>query len=86
MAHLRNSTKLASVSCILEREALLGEPTSAPMRVSQGTQCLPLSHLALCSPKAQGWSGLPPAPCALVLCSWWPELETNSKRVLLWGV
>jgi len=28
---------------------------------------------------------LPPAPCALVLCRSSLELETNSKRALLWG-
>ena len=28
---------------------------------------------------------LPPAPCALVLCWWSLDLETYSKRALLWG-
>ena len=66
-AYLRNSTKLASGSCILQRETVLGEQTSPPMRFCSGTQCLPISHLALCYPLGQGGSGLPLAPWALLL-------------------
>ena len=35
--------------------------------------------------RGQRWSGLPLAPWALLLCSWSPELETHSERVLLRG-
>ena len=82
-AHLRNGTKLASGSCILEGGTLHREPTSAPMRLCPGKQHLPFSNLALSSHFRQGGSGLPPAPCALVLCWWLAELETHSKCALL---
>ena len=49
-ANLSNGTKLASRSCILQRETLLGEHTTFPIRPSSGKQCLPISHLALCYP------------------------------------
>ena len=84
-AHLRKSTKLASDICIRESETLLGKPSSAPMRVCSGKQRLRVSTLGQCLPKSQGCSGLPPAPWALVLCWCSLELETNSKRALLWG-
>ena len=61
-AYLRNWTNLASRSCILQRETVLGEQTSAPMGLSTGTQRLPISHLARGSPYGQGGSGLPLAP------------------------
>ena len=35
--------------------------------------------------RGQRGSGLPLAPWALLLCSWSPELETHSERVLLRG-
>ena len=81
-AYLSNGTKLASRSCILQRETVLGEQTSAPMRFGSGSQRLPSSHLALGSPNGQGGSGLPLAPWALLLgwCS--PEVETKSTHVL----
>ena len=69
----------------MQRETGLGEQTSAPMRLGSGSQRLPSSHLALGSPKGQGGSGLPLAPWALLLGWWSPQLETNSKRVLLGG-
>ena len=84
-AHLRKGTKRASGSCLLERETLLGKPSSAPVRVCSGKERLPDTPVALSSPFIRGGSGLPPAPCAPVLCWWWPELETNSKRALLRG-
>ena len=70
---------------MLQRETVLGEQTSAPMRLGSGSQRLPSSHLALCSPLVQGGSGLPLAPLALLLSWWSPQLETNSTRVLLHG-
>ena len=55
------------------------------MRLWSGRQRLPISLLAFCYHLGQGGSGLPLAPWALLL-GWWPRaLETNSKRVLLWG-
>ena len=84
-SYLRNGRNLASRSCILQREIMLRKQTSAPKRHCSGTQRLPISPLALCSPQGQGWSGLPLAPWALLLgwCSL--QLETNSKHVLLRG-
>ena len=84
-AHLRKGTKRASGSCLLERETLLGKASSAPVRVCSAKQRLPVSPLGLCSPFGLGGSGLPPAPCALVLCWWSLDLETYSKRALLQG-
>ena len=49
-SHLRKGTKLASGSCLLERETLLGKASSAPVRVSSAKQCLPVLPLGLCSP------------------------------------
>ena len=84
-AHLRKGTKLASGSCIRESATLLGKPSSAPMRLCSGKQRFLVSPVDLCLPQEQGGSGLPPAPCALVLCRSLLELETNSKRALLQG-
>ena len=84
-AHLREGTKRASGSCLLERETLLGKASSAPVRVCSAKQRLPVSPLGLCSPFGLGGSGLPPAPCAPVLGRGSPELETTSKRALLQG-
>ena len=55
------------------------------MRLWSGRQRLPISLLAFCYHLGQGGSGLPLAPWALLLgwCS--PQLETNSKRLLLRG-
>ena len=55
------------------------------MRVCSGKLRFPVSPLGLCLPLGQGGSVLPPAPCALVLCWWSLELETNSKSALLCG-
>ena len=85
MAHLRKGTKPASSSCLCESETLLQKPSSAPMRVCSGKQRFLVSHLAHCSPYEQGGSGLPPAPCALVLCRSSLELATNSKGALRQG-
>ena len=88
---LRKGAKLASGSCFRESETLLGQPSSAPMRVCSGKQRVLVSPLGLCLHYGQGRSGLPPAPWAMVLCCWSLELETNSKRALLqeeggWGL
>ena len=64
---------------------MLREQTSAPMRLGSGWQRLPSSPLALGSPEGQGGSGLPLAPWALLFGWASPQLETNSKRVLLRG-
>ena len=84
-AHLSKGKKLVSGSCIRKSETLLGKLSSAPMRVCSGKQRFPVSTLCLCLPQEQGGSGLPPAPCALVFCWWSLDLETYSKRALLWG-
>jgi len=55
------------------------------MRVCSGKHRFLVSPLSLCLPQEQEQSGLPPAPCALVLWWWSLELETYSKRALLWG-
>ena len=60
-----------------------GKPSSAPVRVSSGKQRFPVNALSLCSPMVRGVSGLQHAPCAPVVCWWWPELETHSKLALL---
>ena len=64
-------------------ETVLGEHSSAPIRLSSGEQPLPSSPLALCSTQVQGGFGLPLAPWALLLGWWSPQPETNSKHVLL---
>ena len=65
---------------MLQRETVLGEQTSAPMRLGSGSQRLPSSHLALGSPQGQGGSALPLALWALLLGWWSPQLEPNSKH------
>ena len=84
-AYLRKGTNHASISGLLQRESVLGEQTYAPMRLGSGLQRLPSSHLALGSPYVQGGSGLPLAPWALLLGWWPPQLENNSKHLLLRG-
>ena len=83
MTYLRNGKKCASRSCILQRETVLGEQTSAPMQLGSESQRLPSSHLALGFPQGQGWSGLPLTPWALLHGWWCLQLETNYKRLLL---
>ena len=83
--HLRKDTTLASGSCIRESGTLLGKPSSAPMRVCSGQQRFQVGGLAHCLPKEQRGSGLPPAPCALVLCRSSLELENNSNHSLFQG-
>ena len=48
--HLTHGSKRVSESCIMERETLLGEQTTAPMRLCSAKQRLPFSPLALWSP------------------------------------
>ena len=67
---------------MLQRETVLGEKISAPIRLASGSQRLPSSHLALGSAQGQGGSGLPLAPWALLLGWWSPQLATNCKRLL----
>ena len=49
-AYLQKGTKHASSSCILQRETMFGEQTSAPMHFGSGSLRLPSSPLALGSP------------------------------------
>ena len=76
--------KRASGSCILQRETLLGQQTTAPTRLGSRKQCRPFSppgpalHMA-----NRGWAAL--APWALLLCLVSPVPETHSPRVLLRG-
>ena len=83
MTYLRNGKKCASRSCILQRETVLGEQTSAPMQLGSESQRLPSCYLALGSAQGQEGSGLPLAPWALLLCWWCLQLDTNSKRLFL---
>ena len=69
----------------MQRETGLGEQISTRMRLGSGSQRLPSYHLDFGSPYGQGGSGLPLAPWALLLGWWSPQLETNSKRLLLRG-
>ena len=57
--------KRASGSCILQRESLLGQPTTAPSRLGSGKQRKPISPHALCSPEGKAGRGCPwlPGPC-----------------------
>ena len=48
--HLKLCSKLHAGSCILERETLLREQTTAPMRLCSAKQRWHFSPLALCSP------------------------------------
>ena len=52
--------KRASSSCILQRESLLGQPTTAPRRLGSGKQRKPFSVPALHSPEGKAVRG----------CSW----------------
>ena len=70
---------------MLQRETMLGERTSAPMRLGSGSRRWPSSHLALCSPEGQGGAGLPLAPWAPLLGWWCLQPEPNSERVVLRG-
>ena len=76
--------KRASVSCILQRETLLGQKTTAPTRLGSRKQCKPFSPPAPALHRAnRGWAA--PAPWALLLC-WGSRVpETHSPRVLLRG-
>ena len=57
--------KRASGSCIVQRESLLGQPTTAPTRLGSGKQGKPFSPQALRSPEGKAGRGCPwlPGPC-----------------------
>jgi len=57
--------KRASGSCIVQRESLLGQPTTAPTRLGSGKQRKPFSPPALRSPEGKAGRGCPwlPGPC-----------------------
>ena len=57
--------KRASCSCTVQRESLLGPPTTAPTRLGSGKQRKLFSHPALCSPEGTAGRGGPwlPGPC-----------------------
>ena len=54
--------KRASGGCIVQRESLLGQPTTAPTRLGSGMQRKPFSNLALRSPEGKAGQGF---PCSL---------------------
>ena len=57
--------KRASGSCTVQRESLLGPPTTAPTRLGSGKQRKVFSPPALCSPEGTAGRGCPwlPGPC-----------------------
>ena len=57
--------KRTSGSCILQRESLLGQQTTAPTRLGSGKQRKPFSPPALRSPEGKAGRGCPwlPGPC-----------------------
>ena len=57
--------KRASGGCILQRESLLRQPTTAPTRLGSGKQRKPFSPPALRSPEGKSVRGCPwlPGPC-----------------------
>ena len=71
---------------MLQRESVFGSQTPALRYVSTGKPRGPISPVARWSAKGLGGSGVPLAPWALLLGWWSPQLETNSKRLLLRGV
>ena len=76
--------KRASGSCILQRETLLGQPTTAPTRLGSRKQRKSFSPPEPALHRAnRGWAA--PAPWALLLCWVSPVSETHSPRVLLRG-
>ena len=56
-AALSKGTRLTSRSCILQRRTLLGEQSTAPMRLCSGKHRLPISHIALCTTRAKNFLG-----------------------------
>ena len=56
-ADLSKGTRLTSRSCILQRGTLLGEQSTAPMRLCSGKHRLPISHIALCTTRAKNFLG-----------------------------
>ena len=76
--------KRASDSCILQRETLLGQQTTAPTRLGSRKQRKPVSPLAPALHRAnRGWAAA--APWALLHCWGCRVPETHSPRVLLRG-
>ena len=59
--------KRASGSCIVQRESLLGQPTTAPTCLGSGKQRKPFSPPALRSPEGKAGRGCPwlPGPCCI---------------------
>ena len=76
--------KQSSVSCILQRETLLGQQTTAPTRLGSRKQRKPFSPPAPSLNRAN-WGWAAQAPWALLLCWGSPVPETHSPRVLLRG-
>ena len=60
-----DGTKRASGGCSVQRENLLGQPTTAPTRLGSGKQGTPFSPPALRSPEGNAGRGCPwlPGPC-----------------------
>ena len=76
--------KQSSGSCILQRETLLGQQTTAPTRLGSRKQRKPFSTRPPALHRAnRGWAAM--APWALLLCWVSPVPETHSPRVLLRG-
>ena len=76
--------KRASGSYILQRESLLGQPTTAPTCLGSAKHCKPFSPPAPALHRAnRGWAAQ--APWALLLCWGSPVPETHYPRVLLRG-
>ena len=76
-AHLRKGIKLASGSCIRESETLLGNPSSAPMRVCSVKQRFLVSPQVYACHRAKDVLGCLLLPgqwcCAGGLWSWKPQ-------------
>ena len=64
-----NGPKQASGSCILQRESLLRQPTTAPTPLGSGKQRKPFSPLALRSPEGKAGRGCLclPGPCCFAV-------------------
>ena len=76
--------KQSSGSCILQRETLLGQQTTAPTRLGSRKQRKSFSPTDPALHRAKrGWAAL--APWALLNCWGSPVPETHSPRVLLRG-
>ena len=71
---------------MLQSETVFRTQTSVLRYVSTGKPQGPISPVTRRSAWGQRGSGVPLAPWALLLGWWSPQLETNSKRLLLRGV